>query len=271
MSSSSYDNLGDFGALYDAVPVYARRPDVGFYVEEASRTGDARRVLELGCGTGRVLLPLARAGHSVTGIDASAAMLARCRAKLAAEPAEVRGRVALLESDIRDFQVPTRETLRHPAFAIAIAPFRVFQHLLTPMDQLRCLASVRAHLEPGGRLLFDVFNPHFAAMTRDRSAEVEDTPEFALGDGRYLRRASRVPRVHWAEQLSDVELIYYVRSGSDVERVVHAFPMRWYGAPELQHLLARSGYRVEGIYGDFDGGALRDDSPEIVVAAVRDD
>ena len=177
----------------------------------------------------------------------------------------------LLESDIRDFQVPTRETLRHPAFAIAIAPFRVFQHLLTPMDQLRCLASVRAHLDPGGRLLFDVFNPHFAAMTRDRSAEVEDTPEFALGDGRYLRRASRVPRVHWAEQLSDVELIYYVRSGSDVERVVHAFPMRWYGAPELQHLLARSGYRVEGIYGDFDGGALRDDSPEIVVAAVRDD
>jgi len=91
VTMSSYETAADFGTLYDAVPAYAARADVAFYVAEATRVARESRatVLELGCGTGRVLLPLARAGHDVTGIDASAAMLARCRAKLAREPASV--------------------------------------------------------------------------------------------------------------------------------------------------------------------------------------
>jgi SAM-dependent methyltransferase len=273
-SPTSYDHVADFGALYDAVPAYAARRDVPFYLAEAARAGGSgAAVVELGCGTGRVLLPLARAGYAVTGVDASAAMLARCQAKLAAEPPAVRARTTLYEADVRHFEVPKPAGARDAAagFHLALAPFRVFQHLRTIADQLRCLESVRAHLAPRGRLAFDVFNPHFAAMTRDRSAEEEDTPELPLADGRYLRRTARVPRIHWVEQLSDVELIYYVRTGTAVERFVHSFQMRWYGAAELEHLLARSGYRVEGMYGDFDRSPLRDDSPEIVVVAVRED
>ena len=99
---SSYDVSPEFGTLYDSAPVYAMRSDVAFYVEEANRSGDGSVVLELGSGTGRLTLPLARAGHPVIGLDLSPAMLTRARAKLAAEPEEVRRRVTLLAGDVRD-------------------------------------------------------------------------------------------------------------------------------------------------------------------------
>ena len=79
-----YEVVPDFGSIYDAVPLYAARTDVLFYVSEAEKVQGT--VLELGCGTGRVLLPLARAGHTVVGLDGSPQMLARCKTKLRDEP-----------------------------------------------------------------------------------------------------------------------------------------------------------------------------------------
>jgi SAM-dependent methyltransferase len=270
LTESTYDAVADFGVLYDAVPAYVNRSDVPFYLEEAASAGspDApATVLELGCGTGRILLPLARAGHTVTGIERSKSMLARCEAKLAAEPRDVRDRVALHQADARQFTVAASTG---DGFRLAVAPFRILQHLTTTADQLRCLAAVRRHLVPGGRLVFDVFNPHYSLMTRDRSAEVEETPELRLADGRYLRRTVRVTRVRWVDQVSEIELIYHVRTGSAVERVVHAFPMRWYTPSELEHLLGRAGFRVERSYGTFDRGPLTDESPEIIIVAAAD-
>ncbi|MFL5582269.1 MAG: class I SAM-dependent methyltransferase [Gemmatimonadaceae bacterium] len=258
---SSYETSPEFGAMYDAVPAYAERPDVPFYLAEAARAGRGSRVLEVGCGTGRISLPLARAGHAVTGVDLSPAMLARAREKLAAEPEAVRARVALVEGDATRLDVPGGP------FDLAIAPFRVLQHLTDVDDQLRCLTSVRRHLAPGGRLAFDVFNPSFASMVGDRSAEVEDTPELTLPDGRHLRRTVRVPQVHFVEQVSDIEIAYYLRTGSATRRVVQAFRMRWYTPRELEHLLARAGYQVEAMYGGFDRRPLTDGAPEIVVVA----
>ncbi len=273
MPKTSYDATEDYGVLYDQVPAYVARGDVSFYLQEAAETGTpASKVLELGCGTGRILLPLARAGHHVTGVDSSASMLESCRTKLALESPETRSRVAIRQADVRDFAVPLGEgDAREGGYTLAIAPFRVLQHLTSPSDQLRCLATIRQHLRPAGRLVFDVFNPHYPLMTSDRSAEAEETPELALPDGRHMRRAVRVLGVNWREQISDVELIYYVRSKTGAEqRIVQGFPMRWFGPAELEHLLARAGFRVTVMYGNFDRSALRDSSPEIVVVAERD-
>ena len=214
-----------------------------------------------------MLLPAARAGVAVTGLDGSAAMLARCREKLAAEPPAVRERVTLHQGDARAFDLGR-------TFALVTAPFRILQHLVRVEEQLACLTCVARHLAPSGRLVFDVFNPNYQALTADRSAESEDTPETpeqALPDGRRMRRAVRVPRVRWTEQVSEVELIYYVRGagGGAPERHVQAFDMRWYTPAELTHLLARAGLRVEAVYGGFDRSPLRDASPEQVVCAVR--
>ncbi len=256
----------DIGPLYDAVRAYGERPDVPFYVEEAVRAGGP--VLELGCGTGRVLLPTARAGVAVAGLDGAPAMLARCREKLAAEPADVRGRVSLHAGDVRDFALGAAAGA---PFALVTAPFRVLQHLVRVDEQLACLAAVARHLAPGGRFVFDVFNPHFAAMTADRSAEAEDTAETPLPDGRTLRRAARIPRIRWTEQVSEVELIYYVagRPGAPPPPPGQAFVLGGFVRAELEDLLARAGVRVDAIHGAFDRSPLGDASPEQIVCATR--
>ena len=261
-SVSVYDAIPDIGLLYDSVPLYAARPDVAFFAEAAADAGGP--VLELGCGTGRILLPLAREGATITGIDSSHAMLKRCRARLAAEPAVVRSRVTLHEADVRALALGR-------TFALITAPFRVLQHQTTIEEQLRFLDVVSRHLATGGRFIFDVFNPNFAAMTSDRSAESEDTPELRLPDGRLFRRTARVPRVRWLDQVSEVELIWYVTDEATgrVDRHVQPFEMRWYLRDELAHLMARSGFRPVAVYGDYAHGPLTDASPEMVWCVER--
>lgn len=257
---SSYDDIPDFGLLYDSVPAYAARRDVAFYVEEAARVESP--ILELGSGTGRILLPLARAGHTVVGLDGSENMLARCRAKLLDEPEAIQRRVALRRGDVCEFELEQR-------YELVIAPFRVVQQITTIEDQLRFLRAVRRHLTPDGRFIFDVFNPNFAGIAAADGTEREDTPEHRLEDGRSLRRAARISRVRWVDQISETELIYYVTpaAGAKTERYVQAFEMRWYGVAELRHLLARCGFEVLVVHGDFDRSPLRDGSPEQVVCA----
>jgi SAM-dependent methyltransferase len=261
MTGSTYDAIPDFGLLYDSVPLYAARKDIAFYVEEATRCPG--RVLEVGCGTGRILLPIARAGRPIVGVDSSASMLARCRERVAAEPG-LEERVTLNQQDMRELNLGA-------TFPLVIAPFRVMQHLTQVADQLRFLDAVRRHLAPppGGRLVFDVFNPNFKALVGADGAEHEDTPEQRLPDGRTLRRTARVKQVRWADQVSEVELIYYVapRPGALPDRFVQGFEMRWYLPVELTHLLARAGFRISAMYGDFTRTPLVDGAPEQVVCA----
>src|SRR5262245_22537391 len=131
------DEYAAIADLYDHVIPYRDRGDVAFFVGAAQESGGP--VLEIGCGTGRVLLPTARAGVSITGLDASPSMLAICRRRVAAEPEAVRARIDLVEADMRSFQLGRR-------FALATIPFRPFQHLLTLVDQLNCLLRIREHL-----------------------------------------------------------------------------------------------------------------------------
>ncbi|MEO8192323.1 MAG: methyltransferase domain-containing protein [Gemmatimonadales bacterium] len=262
MPEAEGSDIPGLGLLCDAVPAYADRDDIQLYVKQAQASSD--HVLELGCGTGRVLLPTARAGISITGIERSDEMLDQCQRTLSREPADVPNLVALYKADVRQFAIEGR-------FNLVTAPFRVMQLLETVEDQLACLDSVRRHLHSGGRFVFDVFNPNFHLMAHDRTAEREDTAPVRMSDGRVMRRTFRVCKIHWIDQISDVELIYYTGESADSlsERHVQSLRMRWYGRDELIHLLGRAGFGVERIDGDFSSGTLEDESPEIVVTAVR--
>src|SRR5260221_703684 len=247
--------------LYDSVTLYRSRPDVNFYVEEAQAIDGT--VLELGCGTGRVLIPVARLGKEVTGVDNSPRMLARCRVQLESEPAEVRRNVTLVQADMRDLNLGRR-------FSLVMIPFRPMQHLVAVSDQIATLQAIHRHLDPGGLLVFDVFNPKLQYLLEDRTAEREDTAEVELGDGRSFRRTVRVPAVHIVEQYSEAELIYYVREADGtIRRFVHGFPMRWYWLFEVEHLLARCGFRVRAAFRDFNRSPLTDTSPEMIFIAAR--
>ena len=181
--------------------------------------------------------------------------------KVAEEPPEVRARIALRAADMCDLHLDQQ-------FGAVIIPFRPFQHLVTVDEQLACLDGVRRHLAPGGHLIFDVFNLDFSRVASPSTDEWEDVPETTLPDGRRFRRGGRLAAVHRIEQVNDVELIYYVTPpGGETERRVHAFKMRWFLRYELEHLLARAGFAIDAIYGDFARAPLTDTSPDIIVVA----
>src|SRR5215212_11475687 len=116
--------------LYDAFPFDA---DLPLYLELAAAEGG--RVLEVACGSGRVLVPLARAGHHVVGLDASPHMLARAREKLTAAGLGESGRVRLVQGDMRTFALGE-------VFDLAVIAVKSFAYLLTRADQQRALAAV---------------------------------------------------------------------------------------------------------------------------------
>ena len=100
--------------------------------------------------------------------------------------------------------------------------------------------------------------------------EREDTPEMALADGRRFRRTHRVTEFHRAEQYNDVEFAFYItHPGGREERLTQQFPFRYFFRYEMEHLLARCGFRVLNLYGNFDRSAMRDDSPEMIFIAEK--
>lgn len=239
------DEYAAVADLYDYVAPYATRGDVEFFIDEA-RTAKGP-VLEVGSGTGRVLIPTARAGFPITGLDGSRTMLDQCRAKLQAEPADVNARVDLHEGDMRDFDLGRR-------FALVTIPFRPFQHLLTVEDQLACLTSIHRHLEPGGRLILDLFNPSLDYLVnRPLGETLPEGPPVVLPDGRRLERNFRIVGQDRFTQVNDIELIYDVtESDGRKRRAVHAFRMRYLFRYEAEHLLHRAGFTVEQLYAGYD-------------------
>jgi len=261
-TESHYDAITSIAEFYDATLVYQERKDVEFYVAEARTSGSP--VLELGCGTGRVLLPTARAGLEITGLDASANMLARCRAKLDAEPGAVRARAVLVRGDLAGFDLGRQ-------FVLITVPFRPFQHLLTVEQQLGCLRSARRHLAPRGRLIFDVFHVDPSSVyDKAWMEEKEDAPATRLADGRIVRRTVRIAGFHRAAQINDVEFCWYVtHTNGRREEIRWRTALRYSYRFELEHLLARAGLNVMALYGDINRAPYGDESPDMIFVAER--
>jgi SAM-dependent methyltransferase len=200
-----------------------------------------------------VLLEIAAEGIACTGVDASAAMLARLRAKPGAE------RVRLVQATMQDFDLGSER------FALVYSAFRAFQHLCAVEDQLRCLERVKAHLAPGGAFAFDVFNGRLERLALDEEPEQPDL-RFEL-EGDPVVRYVRVRR-NRAEQTQELVMRYErSRAGRVVEEQEVSFQMRWFHRFELEHLLARAGFADVRILGDFDGAPLAPASPALLVVA----
>ncbi|MGB2623877.1 MAG: class I SAM-dependent methyltransferase [Candidatus Acidiferrum sp.] len=266
MSTALYD--GFIADYYDESPlVRGRTRDVNFYCDAVHEFGDP--VLELGCGTGRITLALAQAGHRVTGLDISARMLERCNQKRVELPTEPRERVHLVQGDMTRFDLGEK-------FRVVIIPFRPLQHLLEMDAQISCLESVRRHLwaegrrhgERRGQLILDVFQTDAERMHDPVHMREASVTEYLAPDGRRVRVTERVAAFHRAEQRNDVEMIFYVTDAQGKEeRLVFAWTLRYFFRYEVEHLLARCGFRVSAVYGDFDRSPLEDDSPEMIFVA----
>lgn len=262
---SRYDEYALIADLYDHVTAYRDRPDIAFLVDAAAKAGGS--VLELGCGTGRVLIPTARAGVDIVGLDSSPQMLAVCHQRLGTEPEAVRSRVRLVQADMRRFELDRR-------FTLITIPFRPFQHLLTVEDQLSCLESVHRHLVDRGALILDLFNPSLDALAnRPAGQEFAEEPAFTVPDGRRVSRRHKIVAHDRFNQINDVELIYDVtHPDGHEERLVHSFRMRYLFRFEVEHLLARAGLTIEHLYAGYDRSEYGSTYPgELLVVARRAD
>lgn len=242
-------------AYYEAT--YRRRAeDVAFYVERATRARGV--VLEVGCGNGRITLPIARAGRDVVGVDLSAAMLGDLRARLRAEPAEVRDRVKVARADMRRMRLGRR-------FRLVICPFNAFLHLYERVDVERFLARVHEHLEPRGRFVVDVSIPEPEELARDPEKPHRVPPFKYPGVG----------KVRYAERFDYDRLRQVLFVSMEFEPVGGGEPFatplahRQFFPRELEALLHYNGFAIEETVGDFEGGPTQTTSNLALVCKAR--
>ena len=259
-------NLHDYrhavAEFYDHVVQYRERRDVSFFVDMAKESGGP--VLEMGCGTGRVLIPTARAGIEIVGLDLSSSMLKICRQHLKNEPPALRKLTHLSQGDMCTFDAGR-------IFNLVTIPFRPYQHLATVEDQMRCLINVHRHLPVGGRLVFDLFNPSLASLIADDLLEEsKDGPPFTMNDGRIVQRYARTTSRDVFKQIIEVDLIYRIRHpDSREEAVTHSILMRYSFRYEVEHLLARCGFSVENVFADYDKSPFGSKYPGELIFVAR--
>ena len=270
VDAGSREHYAD-AALYD-YEYRRRRADVSFYREVARQRG-ADRILELGAGSGRVTLPLARDGHEVVALDQSATMLARLRARIARLPPAAAARITTVQGDLRSFALGPRAG----RFPLVIAAFNVLEHLYTRGEVDACLQRIAAHLAPGGAFVFDVQLPDLAWLLRDSSRRWAKTRFTDPTTGRRMFYSTN----HDYDPVSQIALIrlYYEpvdgpadepggergaparrRRGppdgrapagqAGAGRVVKLSQRKFFPA-ELEALVAHAGFRVTARYGDF--------------------
>jgi SAM-dependent methyltransferase len=261
---SFYDGVGSiFVEAYDAFHGSGQPPltgDADFYERLARAAGGP--VLELGCGTGRVALPLAAAGLDVTGVDSADAMLAVARRKLWAAPAAVRERLTLLNGDMTELDLGQR-------FGFVFVAFRSFQQLLTIALQRKVLEVIRRHLQPAGRMALHLYDPRLDVLIGDGGAGPVLAGTHPVTGRHYAADVLRCRFDHVAQVRHDLwRYTEHDRSGAVLDAATRELAVRWTYRWELRHLLELCGFTVTAEYSDFLGAPPAYGKELIVVAAV---
>jgi SAM-dependent methyltransferase len=234
------------------------RDDIPFYVAQARAA--AGPVLEVGCGTGRVHLPLLEAGVDADGFDLHPGFLEVLRRDAAARGLAPR----VVQADMRDFTMPRR-------YALIVIPFRAFLHNLSHADELRTLRCCREHLERGGRLVLDLFH-----VTFSRLVEPEDSWRF---EKRFADPATGAPLELWSRQRRDLvrqtmHADMELRRLDDAGRVLgthpHSVDLRWIYRDEMELLLRTAGFARCQVAGGFDGRPLVHDTDLMIWTAWKE-
>ncbi|MDR6227617.1 class I SAM-dependent methyltransferase [Desmospora profundinema] len=231
--------------------------DVAYYADLAINTGGP--VLELGCGTGRCTLGIARHGVEVVGLDREVRMLDRAKEKAMAWG--LVDRCEWIEGDMKEFNLERR-------FPLVIIPYRSFLHLMNAREQLAALGCIREHLEEEGRLALNVFVPHVEWMVEKEDCILHRGTFSIPGTGEVVEVSDRTRYDHF-HQRADVAR-YYERfdpDGTTIERLRTTFSLRYVYPSELMHLLQLAGLEVTQRYGGFRREPFGPHSTELIVEA----
>ncbi len=235
----SYDPIAD---IYDD-DMGPNMPfdDVGYYV--ACAREKPQGILELGCGTGRITLPLLKAGFDVTAADSSPSMISCLRRKLTQAEANW---LQLLQMDIRLWALGRR-------FSTILCPYSLFTYLLSTQEQNEFLQQVRQHLSPSGHFILDLFIP---SRTIQYGKTVLDYRR-RLSDGNVLERWKLIEGESQSHQVNIICRNYRVldANGSEVRRVSTKERIRYLYPGEAEALVRNSGLSI--VATDWDYGATR--------------
>jgi SAM-dependent methyltransferase len=228
-------------SLYD---VFSFDGDLPLYLELAKSQGG--RVLEVACGSGRVLVPLVRGGCDVIGVDISPHMLALTREKLDAE-SQLAGSARLVQADMREFDLAEHD------LDLAIVAVKSVAYLTERADQLRCLSRIAAHLRPDGLLAIDFMHPRPHWVGAHSGSMWDDLLQRVPGRGFTLSRVESVVSTDLARQVRVIRSIYELIDdrGAVIEKRFVEWPYRWTYRFEAEHLLERAGFEVEAVYGGY--------------------
>lgn len=234
------------------------RRDVPFWRNLALRAGGP--VLELGCGTGRISLPLAKAGVDLVGIDRSAPMLARARTRM--RRGKLVDRMQLVRGDIRflpftDGHLSHRSASSGPAatseggFEMVMAPYGVLQSLLRERDLAATLQEVRRVLRPGGTFGLE--------LVADLPSWQEYKKRLSLTGWRRRRGGVHVTLVETVRQdrvrrLTIFDQEFIERRGRSRRTHSFALTFRTLSIPQMARRLEKAGFAVTALLGDYRGG-----------------
>jgi SAM-dependent methyltransferase len=221
--------------------------DTAYFGKLSAQTG---RVLELAAGTGRVTIPMARAGAKVVGLELEQSMLDAAAAKLEAEKPDVRKRIELVRGDMRAFDLGR-------AFPLIVIPFRAFQHLIDVADQRACLECCREHLTRQGTLVVNLFDPNLRILGNNLDVNGGASRRFgekvlARGE-RIVAMSSRVTCPE--EQRFEEEIVYekFDAKGISQWRRARKISLRYFFRYEMEHLFELCGLQIVKLEGGFKG------------------
>lgn len=247
--STSLLDLYDDTLLYDLVHgPFASGEILQFFIDAAAEFGPS--LLELACGTGNILIPLTKAGVDVFGLDISDRMLSACRRKAAEQNVAINVR----KGDMRSFRVGRK-------FGLIYIAGNSFQHLYTGTDVSECLECVKIHLEAGGRLIVEIYNPYVPLLGREMGKRfvVGAFGDYVLTEDVNYDAALQLSEFHW----------HFWHRPSDREKTL-SFMMRQFFPQEFESLFELHGFTMEQKFGDFDRSGFESSSAsQIVIASLK--
>lgn len=245
---SDYDSIAPFYDIEHA----DFDEDLDMYRNFAELCGG--KILELACGSGRLLLPLAREGYTLTGVDTSAGMLEIAR--LALEKEGLTARCQLVQQDMCSLQLQEK-------FRMAMIALGSFGHIITRLQQQRALASIRQHLSIGATFILDISNED-ARYMEALSGQMLHQGTWQRADGSYVTHFLS-PASSKSQHLLDLTHFYEVhRQGGNVQRSVSQTSLYLFERNETELLLDQAGFRVKDVYGSYEFGSYEHESARMI-------
>jgi cyclopropane fatty-acyl-phospholipid synthase-like methyltransferase len=248
---SDYDSIAPF---YDIEHAHFDE-DLDMYLNFAELCGG--KILELACGSGRLLLPLAREGYKLTGVDTSEAMLTL--AQQALQNAGLATHCQLVLQDMCTLQLPEK-------FRLAILALGSFGHVVRRQHQQQALAAIRGHLSAGATFILDISNED-ARYMEQLGGHLLHQGSWKQEDGSYVTHFIS-PASSNTRHLLELTHFYDVhRQSGAVQRTISQTDLYLFERNEVELLLEQAGFRIKDLYGNYEFSPYEHESPRMIFIA----